>query len=332
MNWITESDRRIYREELAPRLPRRILDAHVHIWERNCFPPDFHFAPRDCANRFGGEFPLARWREAMRALLPEQQAGLNCFGFPHDAADRGRVPEANGPDEFVNVLISPADPAEVVRRRIEAAGAVGVKPYWNYAASCYGKKSSEVEIFDMLTVAQLEYLNRAGLAVTLHIPRPGRFADRVNQRQMVELCERYPRISFIFAHIGRAYFMRNIVESNLAALAALPNAFFDTAMVNHVGVLRYAFDHFPAERILFGSDAPIALLCGKSVEVNDQYVYLMGEDYDIGTAIRDTEHVLEFTTFFYEQLRAILAATPENALENVLYCNAAKLFGSIAKS
>ncbi len=331
MNILTEADRRIYRQELAERLPEKIFDAHVHVWGKNSFPADFQFAPRACANRFGGEFPLALWRETMRELLPEQQVGLLCFGFPNDAADRGIVPEVSGADEFASVLVSPADPAELLARRLAGSGAVGVKPYLNYAAAHYRKRASEVEVFDMLTESQLELLNDAGLAVTLHIPRPGRFADPLNQRQMLALCQRYPRISFIFAHIGRAYFMRNILESNLYELAGCSNAFFDTAMVNHVDILKYTFDHFPAERILFGSDAPIALLHGKSIEVNHQYVYLMGEDYDVGTAIRDTEHAVEFTTFFYEQLRAILEAVPEKSLEDVFYHNAVNLFRSIVQ-
>ncbi len=331
MNILTEADQRIYQQEFAARLPKKLFDAHVHVWQKNGFPADFQFAPRACANRFGGEFPLALWRKTMQELLPEQQVGLLCFGYPHDAADRGKVPEVTDADEFSSVLVSPADAPELLAQRLAESAAVGVKPYLNYAAAHYRKSASEVEVFDMLTESQLELLNAAGLAVTLHIPRSGRFADPLNQRQMLALCQRYPRISFIFAHIGRAYFMRNILESNLDELAGCPNAYFDTAMVNHVDVLKYTFDHFPAERILFGSDAPIALLHGKSVEVNHQYVYLMGEDYDIGTAIRDTEHVVEFTTFFYEQLRAILEATPEKSLKNVFYHNAVNLFRSIAQ-
>lgn len=332
MNILTEADQRIYRQELTARLPGKLFDAHVHIWGKNAFPPDFHFAPRACANRFGGEFPLELWRKAMQELLPEQHVGLLCFGFPNDAADRGIVPEVSGSDDaFASVLVSPADPPELLAQRLAGSAAVGVKPYLNYAAAHLRKPASEVEVFDMLTESQLELLNEAGLSVTLHIPRPGRFADPLNQRQMLALCQRYPRISFIFAHIGRAYFMRNILESNLKELAGCPNAYFDTAMVNHIDVLKYTFDHFPAERILFGSDAPIALLHGKSVEINHQYAYLMGEDYDIGTAIRDTEHAVEFTTFFYEQLRAILEAAPEKSLEDVFYHNAVNLFRSIAK-
>ena len=325
MNILTEHDRIIYREELAPRLPKRLLDAHVHVFGKADFPPGFAFPPQNVYNRFGGEFPLAMWRAAMAELLPEQEVWLNCFGTPHKEADRDKVPPVNHTTEFGNVLISPADSAETVQRRVEASRAVGVKPYLNYAAEHYGKASNDVQVKDMLTPEQLRYLNSAGLAVTFHIPRKARFADPLNQRQMIELCENYPNIKFIFAHIGRAYFMRNIRESNLDEFVQFPNAFFDTAMVNATDIMKYTFDHFPAERVLFGTDTPIALLHGKSVEINNQYAYLMGEDYQIGTAIIDTAHAVEFTTFFYEQLRAVLDATPKEHLEDVLFNNARRV-------
>ncbi|NMA20206.1 MAG: hypothetical protein GX927_06470, partial [Lentisphaerae bacterium] len=55
------------------------------------------------------------------------------------------------------------------------------------------------------------------------------------------------------------------------------------------------------------------------------------EDYEIGTSIRDTEHAVEFTTFFYEQLRAMLEATPKKSLEDVFYHNAVNLFRRIVQ-
>ncbi len=328
---VNDNDRKIYAEELAPRLPAKILDAHVHIWSKTDFPADFQFKPGDCCGRFGGEFTIPQWRNFMKELLPEQECHLNCFGTPRKEADRSCTPRDTQPGDYVNVLLSPADPAEVVEERLVKSGAVGVKPYLNYAAEYYGKPKDAVEIADMLTEEQLKMLNRRKLAITLHIPRSGRFADPVNQRQMIDLCEKYPDIRFIFAHIGRAYFMKNLLESNLTEFVKFPNAFFDTAMVNHEGVLKRTFDLFPAERILFGTDAPIALLRGKSVEINDQYAYVMGEDYQIGTTIHGVGSPVKFTTFFYEQLRAMLNTIPAGKVEDVFFNNADQLFRSVGK-
>lgn len=331
MSFLTTNDADIYREELNPRLPRRIFDAHVHIFERNAFPADFAFPPKNCYQRFGGAFSLLQWRDLVAELLPEQQVSLNCFGTPHAQARRDVAPPADNVTVFAMTLLSPADSTEVVQQRITDGRLIGCKPYVNYAAAHTGKKPGDVEILDMFSDGQLELIDRLGLAVTLHIPRPGRLADPVNQRQMVELCQRCPSATFIFAHSGRAYFLRNVI-GQLDRLAECPNAWLDTAMVNHQEVLKYTFDHFPTERILFGSDAPIAFLRGKSIEVNHQYAYLMAEDVRIGTAIYDSEHAIEFTTFFYEQLRALLHTAPPQRLDDIFFNNANNLFSRLAAS
>ena len=327
----TAADMQIYHEELAPQLPKRIFDAHVHIWQLDAFPPGFSFAPRETSSYFEHQFSLEFWRRCMQEILPEQEVGLLAFPMPHNLADRDKAPKVQGETEFASILLSPADPVEVLQQRLLKNKAVGVKPYLNFAADHHQKSLADLEICDMLSPAQLDYLNQAGLAITLHIPRSLRFADPVNQRQMLRLCRDYPRIRFIFAHMGRAYFLQNIRQSNISELADCPNCYFDSAMVNHSEVLRYCFDHFPAERILFASDAPIALLHGKSVEVNNQYTYLMAEDYEVGSSIYDSKKSLQFTTFFYEQLRAILAACPKQHQEQVFYHNAINLFRGCSK-
>jgi hypothetical protein len=42
-------------------------------------------------------------------------------------------------------------------------------------------------------------------------------------------------------------------------------------MVNHWEVMEYLFSHVPAEKILYATDAPIALAPGKSVEINPRF-------------------------------------------------------------
>lgn len=332
MKLINDLDRKIYQEEFAEFLPEKIFDSHVHIFQKDAFPAGFEFPEQSCYKRFGGEFNLALWHELMAELLPGHEVYLNCFGVPDLQSNHDWVPPVNHKNEFSMVLISPADSVEDVARRVEQSNAIGVKPYLDYAAHFYNKKANDVEISNMLTTEQLDYINEKSLAVTLHIPRSGRFADLLNQRQMAELCGKYNNIKFIFAHIGRAYFMRNIQQSNIEELAQYPNAYFDTAMINNSDIIKYACDHFPSERIMFGSDAPIAFLRGKSVEVNNQYAYLMGENYKIGSAILDTENIVNFTTFFYEQLRAVIAATDKTSCRQLLFDNAYKLFTGIKQS
>jgi glutamate-1-semialdehyde 2,1-aminomutase len=331
-----DADRNLFERELNDFLPRRIFDAHAHLFDAGCFVPGAELPPKSCYRRFGGAFTLEQYQGWSADWLPERTLFLNSFGHPSADTDRVRSAAYTGAISdnrrtFGMLLVAPRDPVAAIEALIREHALIGYKPYLNYVD---WKPAAEVTIDDMLPAAQLELAERLGLVVTLHIPRAGRLADPVNQAQMTALCRRYPNTTFIFAHIGRAYFLNNVI-GRLDGLAACPNAFLDTAMVNHEGVLEYALRHFPRERILFGSDAPIALLRGKSVEINDQYAYLMGEDYMIGTAIVDTAHAVAFTTFFYEQLRGIRLAAARAGLtaaevERLFFENAHRLFTAAA--
>jgi glutamate-1-semialdehyde 2,1-aminomutase len=306
---LTPRDRDLLARIEQAGLPARVFDAHVHVFERACFPPGFEFPPRECYQRFGGQHTVEQFEQAATALLPGRTLGMLSFGTPHRQCDRPAAARYTGSvcenrTRFGLTLVAPQDSAADLQGLLEAHRLIGYKPYHSFVA---GVGTEAVRIPQMLPREQMELANALGLLVTLHIPRSGRLADADNQRDMVELCRTYPKAQIIFAHIGRAYWFRNVV-GNLAGIAECPNAWLDTAMVNHPEVLHYAFTQFPRERLLFGSDAPISLLRGKSVEINDQYAYLMAEPYAIGTAIYDAEHAVEFTFFFYEQLRAALAA------------------------
>ncbi|MDD4357064.1 MAG: amidohydrolase family protein [Smithellaceae bacterium] len=331
------NDQEIYKRELNDFLPSKLFDAHVHLLNVENFTANTNFPATHILRKFGLEYTLEQHLAYMKKMLPKQEIYLNSFGFPaaeavpeEAAAYTGSISDNNR--YFGMTMVTPSESVASVSGRIIRHKLVGYKPY-----SCFvrSKDDSEITIMDMISSEHLEFANENALAITLHIPRPGRLADPVNQRQMVELCHRYPDIAFIFAHIGRAYYLE-AVTGQLEKVAACPNAYIDTAMVNHEGVLEYAFKVFPRDRILFGSDAPIAMLRGKSVEINNQYAYLTGEDYQIGTSIYDREHVLKFTFFYYEQLRAIIQAARRAGLssdeqENIFFGNAFRLFSSVAK-
>ena len=77
-------------------------------------------------------------------------------------------------------------------------------------------------------------------------------------------------------------------------------------MLNHWVVLEYLFRTVPPEKILYATDLPIALAPGKSVEINDQYTYVTPVPWEL--SISDEHRKLVFTSFLYEELRAIRQA------------------------
>jgi len=326
----TERDRRIFEEEFSKTLPDRIFDSHVHLIRRSSYPADFTFGERSYLKKFNGEFTLDDFRTACREVLPGKEVWAAGFGNPDLHADRSDAAGfgADNRTVFGLRLVSPVDSVEAVDADFRKYRLVGLKPYPDLAVPRPGQP---VALADFFSDQQLEYIDRRGLVCVIHIPGKERLNSAATRGQMVELCRKCPAGNFIFAHIGRAYFLRGVVGL-LDELAECPNAWLDTAMVNHPGVLRYAFDHFPRERILFGSDAPISLLHGKSVEINHQYAYLTDENFDLGTVIYDSSGRVEYTLFLYEQFRAVLACgLSKRELADFFFQNACDLYRKTAE-
>ncbi|MCX7935824.1 MAG: amidohydrolase, partial [Planctomycetota bacterium] len=163
------------------------------------------------------------------------------------------------------------------------------------------------------------------------IPRRERLADPLNQEQIISLCRRWPQAKIILAHVGRAYYLRCAL-GNLERLKCLPNLWYDLAMLNHWEVLEHLFAVVPPDKALYATDMPIALAPGKSVEINHQYTYITPLTWEL--AIRDTRGRIEYTSFVYEELRAIRRAVERAGLDQrflrgLFFDNGMKLLHSI---
>ena len=93
------------------------------------------------------------------------------------------------------------------------------------------------------TVAELQ------IPILMHPPRVG---------DCLEVVRTHPQISFILAHLG-SFASREWKEHLLAIDAAkhLPNLYLDTSAVVFFLYLERAARELPAEKLLFGSDAPL---------------------------------------------------------------------------
>lgn len=322
-----ERNRRIFEEEFDAFLPPRVLDFHLHVFNAGVVPLSDTFS---CAGHPITSYDLDELSQDLLEAYPRRETSAVCFGFPHvdydlkrnndylaDRCDRKRF--------FPLRLFDPlTDRPESLREESAAGRFLGLKPYPDYA-----RKSNldDVEIHEMLPAWAMEIVNELGLIVMLHIPRKARLADPLNQRQVRELCETYPRARVVLAHIGRAYYLKNIV-GHLETVKDIPNLYFDLAMLNHWEVLEYLFREADADKILFGTDIPLALAPGKSVEINDQYTYVTPVPWSL--SISDDHKKLAFTSFLYEELRAIKKAVErlglqQDFLNKLFYENGMKL-------
>ena len=76
---VSDMDRKVFAEELAPRLPKKLFDAHVHVFNKDCFPPDFNLGEKSCYQKFGGEHRSEFCVEMYKKLLPSIDVTFNCF-------------------------------------------------------------------------------------------------------------------------------------------------------------------------------------------------------------------------------------------------------------
>lgn len=327
-----ERNLKIWREEFEDFVPTRVLDFHVHIWNNASAPPG---ATWDCAGNPLREYTFDDLRQDLADAYPGRWTGAVCFGMPDVRFDLGcnnrYVVDGCDRERFFPFrLIDPHEEPAAVRRDVEQSGFVGFKPYLDYVRKA---DPNLVEIFEMLPADMMRIADDLQLIVMLHIPRKGRLADPLNQRQIVELCRAWPRARIVLAHIGRAYYLKNIV-GQLDRLRDLPNLYYDLTMVNHWEVMEYLFQHVPHDRILYGTDIPIALAGGKSVEINDQYTYVTPVPWSL--SISDEHRKLVFTSFLYEELRAIKRAVertglPRSFVEDIFHNNGMRLLRAVPR-
>jgi hypothetical protein len=325
-----ERNLKIYNEEIRDFVPDRVLDFHVHVFNEETIP----------ASEPGFELPGVTIRsytipelfEDFGEIFPGKTCSAVVFGFPDVkySSDVNNRYVARGCDRkraFPFRLIRPEERPETVENELMEMGFLGVKPYLNYVT---GKKPDDIEVKDMLPAKIMEVVDRLGLIVMLHVPRRERLADPVNQRQIAELAKAFPNASFVLAHVGRAYYLRNIV-GHLQTLAPIRNVYFDVSMLNNWEVLEYLFSRCDRKKIIYGTDIPIAVCGGKSVEINDQYTYVTSKPWHL--SISDDHGKIVFTSFIYEQIRAIKKAVGrlglrENFLEDLFHRNGELLLKS----
>ena len=317
------SNLRLFTEEFDAFLPERILDFHIHIFNDGVAPAN---APFSCGGHPLIKYDIDDLRQDLNETYPMRDTYGVCFGMPivaFDSAKNNRyVGEVCDNKRFfgLRLLDLKNDSPEALRADLESGRFVGVKPYPDYVRK---PNVNDAEIHEMLPDWVMQPVNDLGLIVMLHIPRSARLADPLNQKQLVELCTHYRNAHIVLAHIGRAYYLKNVI-GNLDDLKNLPNLYYDLAMVNHWEVMEHLFATVDPRKILYSTDIPIALAPGKSVEINDQYTYVTPVPWAL--SISDDHRKLKFTGFLYEELRAIKKATerlslPRAFVEDIFFNN-----------
>jgi len=311
----TDTDEAFYREYIQSRLPQWIFDIHVHL----NLPEHISMVP---ASRWLTDWALESghlltYEDAVAcatALYPDAQYEMAGFPWPIREADLAannaylaRLRQERLLSPFM--VVRPEWATEEIEKTLVDGKFVGFKPYPDMYT---GIKGADISIFDFFPHEQWALLDRHKKAVLLHLPRRNRIADDDNVRELLAARDKYPDVTIIIAHFGRA-FCPIYLDQGLNKLGSEAGGFyFDTAAVINPAVYDLAFSRIPITRILYGSDMPILLWHGKRVWTERKYTNLCREPFTWNQERRSPEEEARYTFFLYEQMRSILDALDRN--------------------
>ena len=338
----TQTDKDVFLREFAQRLPAKILDNHIHVWSKECIRvPKSEYAVHKQYKPwtdfdFVEELTLEDCSVCLNALFPGKQVSMSCFGLPFPQIDR----EMNNdyiiksaaakkigfyymPGQFEDMLA-----AEKILRMLENQYFIGLKPYPDLVRG----GGAAASIYDMFNLSALRFAHENSLTVMLHIPRTNRLRDADNRRELLEIITAYPGIRFILAHAGRCFTYKD-VEGTIDFLKGFSNVWFDTALIDDAEVLTYLMRVMNPDRLIYGSDAPLAFTRGKDICINDRHYYV--SDHPVPWGISPMRgHRIDLTFYVYEQLRALIRAADavygkaaHAALQRIFYDNAVDAMG-----
>lgn len=307
---LTDLDRRIWEEELDGFIPRRVFDAHTHIyrWAFNTDPakersPDYGFVGRD--------YPEACWsdlEQCDRLLMPGREVRRLAFPFPFSpscdfAASNAFVAAevSPHPDSAALMVVHPSMTADYLEAQVKTKGFLGFKPYRTYSVT---GDAAECRITDFMPRHQIEVAHRRGLIIMMHLSKRNAVADPDNIRDLEALSEEFPRAKWVLAHCARSY-SSWAIEKAAKRLRALPNIWYDTSSVCDADAFDALYSGVGIERVIYGSDdIPVGVMRGKYITFGFAWSFLSEHNHSLSLAHADPR--MTFTR--YEQLRGMCRA------------------------
>ena len=317
-----EEDREFYQRELASFIPDKVFDAHTHVWH-----PDH--------NVFAGSFPPLVDYENYLRLMEDLYPGRVAKGlFIPTFRDPVNIPAANrwtgeqtAKDSNCrgHFFITPEDDPEWVRQEVKRLKLHGLKCYHTLARNA--DPTWEAEIPDYLPESHIRVAHEEGWTITLHMVKARAAADPGNIHWIRHYCENYPDMQLILAHSARGFQPAHNLEG-LPHLRGLDNLWFDTSAnceaMAHQAIIRI-IGH---DKLLYGGDLPVTHARGRSVSVEDSFLWL-GND---SPHWREKHLQLKPVLTGLEHLRSLKWACwserlTDTQVEDIFWNNAARLLG-----
>lgn len=327
----TPLDEAFYKGNLSERLPKRIIDAHVHmnLVEHIKNISDQQIAC-DWALEVGRHMDYEASMHYYGTIFPEQKVDLVAFPFPLPEVDikgNNLYLSGLGREKRIQPLMSsrPEWSAEEFEQMLTECKSSGIKPYPYMATSV---KGADISIYDFLPEKHLKVIDKYRLPVVLHLPRRGRLPDKDNIRELREIRQRYPDVTIVLPHFGRC-FNEKVFRRGLDALGDDKNNFYyDTSAVVNPKVHEMALEELDVSRIMFGTDFPIMTWHGMQEWENDAPTNYAREDFAWNNHEKGRESEEQFTFIVYEQLNNLLNAIGDNkqVINRIFYENAFEIY------
>jgi len=340
---LNDEDLKIFKEEFSELLPLEIIDSHVHLWKKDSFKENISEdrlkqSPALDPDTING-FTFEDFKNTVEKIFPGKKCDGLFFGLPMKEADLNKMNKyISGvcKDNNSYGLFNPEPGLEEIPKDFFKNRFIGFKPYPELvdfkASKDFSKLDIDVSMFDFISKKVFEFSQEYGLILLIHIPRAGRLNDRRNIEEIKAIGRKYPNIVIILAHAGRSYCYSDIKDS-IEYLKDIKNLYVDTAMINSFPVNKVLMEELGSEKILYGSDLPIAIFKGKNIDINNRH-YFVTKTPKAWSLSSEKMKLDSFTFFIYEIIRAIkIAALSLNLskrdIDNIFYRNAKRLINGI---
>ena len=320
-------DQEIWKEELEDFVPRRIFDAHVHLFSRDLLSPEAQ------GQSTADDVDFATLQAWSAELYPGREVHYLVVGYPAVGTDvaahnRMMVEQVRGDSlSRMNRLVTPTCTPQQIERDIEEQGFIGLKPYRVYSVT---GDIQQCRIRDFIPEPQLELAEEMGLWVTIHLSRHHGCGDELNLDDLEEYTtKRYPRIKWILAHCARSFTYWPI-QQGIDRLRQMPHIWYDLSAVCDIRPFITLFQKENLKRIFFGSDGVGATFFhGKYAVFGRAWQWVYTDEIEqIKFPHCDGRPILAI----YEQLLACKQAAEivgltQNDIEDIFWRNAARDMG-----
>jgi hypothetical protein len=191
----------------------------------------------------------------------------------------------------------------------------------------YTKDIEETMDAGIMRYVSLEHLRAANdfeLTVSVHMVKQRALSDEENLRDIRMICEDFPNLKLVLCHSARGFNMHHVIES-IDKLVDLQNLYFDTGAVTEAGATNALIRAFGPQKVMYGSDWPVAESRGKCITLGDSFIWLTPDNVDLFARYAEGDIVSPALVGF-ETLRALKQACDETGAKKALYSPQSSVF------